>query len=88
MATMVKEERYIFRLHGAEHELRVQELVWGSEVWPERFRVELPAPDDREAVAFYGATGREAVERAAEYLLCLGHAQIPAWRTTDHTGSC
>jgi hypothetical protein len=48
--------------------LRVEELVWGSTTWPERFRVRVPAARTRNSRKFYGTTAREAVERAIEYL--------------------
>ena len=42
MATMIKEEKYMLYLGTEEHVLRVQELVWGLEPWPEKFRALLP----------------------------------------------
>jgi hypothetical protein len=68
MATMIREERYILNLDTEEHVLRVQELVWGLEPWPEKFRALLPASRRWMATMVYGSSGREAVERAMEYL--------------------
>jgi hypothetical protein len=77
MAELIKEERYIFSVGTEEHVLRVQELVWGSTAWPEKFRIRLPASYRRDAKRFYGTTAGDAVERATEYLsspLCEAEA--------------
>ena len=68
MAAMVKEEWYIVYVGTAEHRLRAQELLWGLEPWPERFRIVLPASREWASTTIYGSTGREAAERAVEYL--------------------
>ena len=68
MTEMIKEERYIFLVGTTEHVLRVQELVWGSTAWPQKFRIEVPASFTRTGKKFYGATAREAIERATQYL--------------------
>jgi hypothetical protein len=68
MAELIKEERYLFFAGAKEHVLRVQQLLWGSTAWPERFRVHVHASYRRGAKNFYGATAREALERAMEYL--------------------
>jgi hypothetical protein len=68
MATMIREERYILYLDTQEHVLRVQELVWGLEPWPEKFRALLPLSREWTATTVYGSTSREAAERAMEYL--------------------
>ena len=68
MATMIREEKYILYLDTEEHVLRVQELVWGLEPWPEKFRALLPASRRWTATMVYGSSGREAVEQAMEYL--------------------
>jgi len=67
---MIKEEKYIVYIGTEEYELRVQELLWGSEPWPERFRAQIPASAERKATTLFGSTGREAAERATEYLSC------------------
>lgn len=68
MSELVKEERFIFCVGTEEHVLRVQQQIWGSTPWPERFRVELPASLIRDGRKCYGTTAREAVELAVEYL--------------------
>lgn len=68
MGDLIKEERCVFFVGTKEHVLRVEELVWGSTTWPERFRVRVPAARTRNSRKFYGTTAREAVERAIEYL--------------------
>jgi len=68
MAELIREERYLFFSSTKEHVLRVQELLWGSPAWPERFRIHVHAYYRRDAKNFYGTTAREAVERAIEYL--------------------
>ena len=74
MATLIREERYILRSGTEENILRVQELVWGSESWPERFRVELPAAHGHKPAKFYGTSAREVVELAADFLASAGPA--------------
>ena len=68
MATMLKEEKYMLQIAYEEHVLQVQELVWGSESWPEKFRVQLPTSNGKKTTTIYGTTSREVVEVAAEYL--------------------
>ncbi len=68
MAELIKEERFLFFVGTKEHVLRVQELLWGSTAWPERFRIHVHGSYRRDAQNFYGTTAREAVERAIEYL--------------------
>jgi hypothetical protein len=67
MAELIKEERYIFSAGAKEYVSRVQELVWGTMAWPERFRIDVPTSHARGRKA-YGMTAREAVERA---IVCL-----------------
>jgi hypothetical protein len=74
MAAMIKEERYIVYIGTEEHVMRVQELLWGLDSWPERFRVLLPASKESTATTIYGSTGREAAERATEFLSRLASA--------------
>jgi hypothetical protein len=68
MATMIREERYILYLDSEEYVLRVQELLWGLDPWPEKFRALLPMSRNWTAHVVYGSSGREAAERAMEYL--------------------
>jgi len=71
MATMIKEDRYVVYIGSEEYVLRVQELLWGLDPWPERFRVLLPASNEWTATTMYGSTAREAAERTMEYLHCF-----------------
>lgn len=75
MATMIEEEKYILYIGTEEYVLGVQELLWGSEPWPERFRVQIPASAERKATTVYGSTGSEAAERATEYLTSYSGAR-------------
>jgi phenylacetate-coenzyme A ligase PaaK-like adenylate-forming protein len=68
MASLIREERYLFRIGTEEHILRVQELIWGGEAWPEPFRIEICASGGHKAAKFYGTSAREVVEMVAEYL--------------------
>jgi hypothetical protein len=68
VSDLIKEERYVFFVGTKEHVLNVEELVWGSTTWPERFRIHVPAAYTRDSKKFYGTTAREAVEQAVEYL--------------------
>lgn len=82
MPTTIRETRYIVYIGLEEHVLRVQELLGGLEPWPARFRTQIPASAEREATTLYGATEKEVVERATEFLskfavarTRLGHAR-------------
>jgi hypothetical protein len=77
MTMMIKEEKYILYLDTEEHVLRVQELVWGLEAWPEKFRALLPPSRRWTATMVYGSSGREAVERAMEYMSLYSVPCIP-----------
>jgi hypothetical protein len=68
MADLIKEERYTFFDGTKEHVLRLQELLRGSTVWPEKFRIHVHASYRREAKDFFETTAHEAIERAIEYL--------------------
>jgi hypothetical protein len=68
MATMIREEKYVVYIDTEEHVLRVQELLFGLEAWPEKFRALLPASREWTATVVYGSSGREAAERATQYL--------------------
>ena len=78
MATILKEERYIVSIGLKEYVLRVQRLVGGLESWPEKFRVQIPASQERMATTVYGSTGKEVAERAVDYLSFFSGAK--AWR--------
>jgi len=71
MNTLIKEEQYIMRVGTDTYSVRVQEFVWGSEPWPEKFRALVCAPNEWNATPVYGSTSREAAEAAAEYILSL-----------------
>jgi len=68
MATMIREDKYILYVGTEEYVLPVQELLSGLEPWPEKFRALLPASREWTARTVYGSSGREAAERAMEYL--------------------
>jgi len=68
MASLMREERFVFQFGTEEHVLRVQEMLWGPEGWPGPCRILVPASHRREARSFYGATPREVAEKAADYL--------------------
>jgi hypothetical protein len=68
MASLIREERYIFQVETEADVLRVQEMVWGSDPWPEKFRVQVPASSEHGGKTFYGSTAQEAAERGVEYI--------------------
>ena len=76
MATILREERYIVSIGLEEHVLRVQQLISGSDSWPQRFRVQIPASEDRKANTMYGSTGKEVAERAVDYLNLFSGANV------------
>jgi hypothetical protein len=78
MYELLKEERYVFFFGTKKYVLRVQELLWGSTAWPEKFRIHLHASYNRDGKNFYGTTAREAVERAIEYLSSSVHGATPS----------
>lgn len=75
MSVLLKEERYILYSGMREYVIRVQELVGGDEAWPGRFRIELPASEERRAARFYGSSSSEVVERAIRYLSGLAEVR-------------
>jgi hypothetical protein len=82
MASMIKEERYVIEVGNQTHILLLQELLWGSEWWPERFRVQLPAANGRSAENIFGSSARETLEMAAE---CLLNSRPLARRASEHS---
>jgi len=65
---LLKEHRFKF-LAGAEAYLfTIEELVTGLAVWPQRFRLKLPASSRSEAKTFYGASCYEAAEKASDFI--------------------
>jgi hypothetical protein len=72
---MIKEEKCIVYIDTEDYVLRVQELLWGLEPWPEKFRAQITALAERKAARVYDSTGREVAERAMEYLSCFSGAR-------------
>lgn len=68
MTELIREEQYIFIAGAKKYAFRVQELVWGSSAWPERFRIDVPESSTCDGKTFYGITAHEAIEQAIEYL--------------------
>ena len=77
MNSLIREETYILYLGTERFTLSIQELVWGLEPWPEKFRVQIPGTNGRKSTLVYGSTVREAAEKAAEYLSMFGVAHTP-----------
>jgi len=75
VARIIKEEKYILLIESKEYVLRVQELLWGLEPWPEKFRAQITASAERKATTVYGSTGREVAEQARKYLSCFSGAR-------------
>jgi hypothetical protein len=69
MPSHVREERFLIQIGTTDDALRVQELLDESQVWPQRFRVQIAASETRAARQFYGATSLDVLADAAEYLL-------------------
>lgn len=65
---LIRQERFVTSVGPVEHVLLVEEQIRGPEAWPERFRIQLCAVQDGSLHRIYGATSREVVERAIEYL--------------------
>lgn len=78
MVTLVREERFIVLIGAEEVILRVQELVSGLELWPQRCRVQIPASHTRGALTCYGATPQEVAERAAKELSAPASREVVA----------
>jgi hypothetical protein len=66
--TILREERYIIFVGSQELVLRIQEFLSGTESWPGRFRLNLPASDSYKARTFYGGSSFEVAREAVEYL--------------------
>jgi hypothetical protein len=65
---LLKEHRFTFFTSGEVHLLRIEELVQGLALWPERFRIKLPASHCSEAKTIYGSSCDEAARSAVEFL--------------------
>jgi len=78
MREFIKEERYIFFIGKQEHIVRVQELFSDTTMWPERFRIQVPASYLQEGKNLYGTTAQEVVERAIEYISSPVHERNPS----------
>jgi hypothetical protein len=76
MSNLIKEEQYVFQMGKQEHTLVVQEQIWGVKWWPEKCRVQVASPETNQTMKFYGATPREVVERAVEYLTSFASATV------------
>lgn len=77
MSYLVKEEHYVVCDGTEKLTLRVEELVWGYEPWPGKFRVQIRGSNGRNMASVYGQTSREAAETAAECLLGLAAQCVP-----------
>jgi hypothetical protein len=65
---LLREHRFKF-LAGAEtHLFRIEELVKGVVVWPQQFRLTLPASASAKSKTFYGASCYEVAEKAADFM--------------------
>lgn len=68
MFMLLKEHRYRAQIGSETRVLRVEELVSGSPVWMEKFRLQIPAETGHEAKTFYGPGAQEVAELGADFL--------------------
>ncbi len=78
MPSLIKEVRYVLQVGMEERFLRVQEYVWGTETWPNKCRVHVPASSSRAAKTMYAVNPDQAAEQAAKYISGpLSNAPLP-----------
>jgi hypothetical protein len=68
MSVLLREQRCVFQSGTEEQLMHVEEFICGTEQWPDRCRVDVPATHMRAAQRFYGPTSDAAAKRAAEYV--------------------
>jgi len=73
MAELIKEERFIYFIATEEHVLRVQELIGGSSVWPDSYRICVPAGPAR---GMRANSTEELLERSSKRLPNTYHRHI------------
>ena len=65
---LIKEHRYTVQIGVEKHLLRVEELVAGTAVWREKFRLYIPADENRIAETIYGTSADEVAKKGAAYM--------------------
>jgi len=68
MFTLLKEHRYFANIGVETVTLRVEELLSGTEGWPDMFRLRIAAGLNNEARIFYGKTHDQVASDGAEFL--------------------
>jgi hypothetical protein len=72
---LLREHRFKFVADAYTHLFNIEEMVSGMAVWPNKFRLKIPASSNWEARTFYGKSCHEVAEKAAEFM-----AQNPGCR--------
>lgn len=65
---LLKEHRFTFFAAGEIHLLRIEEMVSGLAIWPQKFRLKLPASAHSQARTIYGSSCNEVAQKAADVL--------------------
>jgi hypothetical protein len=65
---LLKEHRFTFFAGGEIHLFRIEEMVSGLAIWPQRFRLKLPASARSEAKTIYASSCDEVAQKAADIL--------------------
>jgi len=65
---LLKEHRFKFVAGVYTHLFNIEEMVSGMAVWPQKFRLKIPASSTCEARTFYGKSCDEVAEKAAEFM--------------------
>ena len=74
---LLREHRFRLIVGTETHLLKIEEMVKGLALWPNKFRLRVPASSRWEAKTFYGASCYEAAEMAAEFMAAAaGRAEI------------
>jgi hypothetical protein len=83
---LLKEHRFKFVTGVDTHLFTIEEMVSGLAIWPQRFRLKLPASNCFGAQTFYGSSCDEVAEKASGFL--APHSVHPASdQSTRHHGS-
>jgi hypothetical protein len=65
---LLKEHRFKFIAGVSIHLFIIEEMVTGLAMWPQRFRLKLPASSCSEAKTFYGDSCDEVAEKASGFM--------------------
>jgi len=84
---LLREHRFKFVAGIQTHVFTIDELVSGIAVWPNKFRLKVPASSNSEAKTFYGPSCYEVAEKAAQFMGQNTHQSVADRTTYSSQGS-